>query len=105
MRHGTRNRIMRLAKTIPVAMLTAIGLRKAACVLLSNNIGVSPSAVVEVVRNIARNRRRAASTTASVGVISVVRRNRLYLSTRTNESLITTPVSATMPNIDMKDML
>ena len=61
--------MMRFAKTILVAMLTAIGLRNAACVLLSNNIGVSPSAVVEVVRKIAWNRRRADSTTASVGVI------------------------------------
>ncbi len=94
-----------LANTIPVARLTAIGTRNCAWVLVSNSIGVSPSAVVAVVRKIALKRRREASTMASPGGMPVSARNRLYWSTSTNESLITTPLNATTPKIEIKEML
>ena len=67
--------MMKLANTIPVARLTAIGTRNCAWVLRSKSIGARPSPVVAVVRKMARKRRCDASTTASSGVRPVVRRS------------------------------
>ena len=53
---GTIKRITTLANKIPIARLTAIGIRNCALILRSNNMGASPSDVVAVVKNIARKR-------------------------------------------------
>ena len=101
---GIRNKIITLAKTMPVAKLTAIGTKNWAWVLDSKSMGVRPRAVVAVVKKIARKRRWEAATIASVTLALVSRRLRLYWSTKTSESFTTTPLKATTPNIDINEL-
>ena len=62
---GIRNKIITVAKIIPVASEITIGIKKRACILVSMRIGNNPRLVVSVVNKIGLKRRAMAVIIAS----------------------------------------
>jgi len=94
-------RVIRVANTTPNANEVAIGMRNCACTLFSKSRGVRPTKVVSDVKMIGRKRATPDSRIASCkGCHAFLAR--LMKSTITKLSLTTTPVRATMPNMERK---
>ena len=93
---GTSNRISKVPVISPKTKLAAMGINTCACKEVSNSIGESPATVVNEVNMIGRKRRLPALTNAS-NIGRPARISRLMQSTKTIESLTTTPVNAIKP--------
>lgn len=95
---------MRVANKTPKARLMAMGMRKRAWRLFSKIMGHRPKKVVRVVMMIGRKRRVAELQTISItGSPEDLRR--LIKSINIRESLTTTPVRATIPNMESRERL
>ena len=101
-KHGISNKITKVAKMIPVAKDTTIGIRNCACKLVSSSIGNKPRLVVREVSRIGLKRRPTAFNIASC-VLSPAAFCLLKKSIKTTLSFTTTPVSATIPNIEIPE--
>ena len=97
-----RTRVITVAKTTPKARVTAMGLSQAAWALRSKSSGSRPKNVVREVSTMARNRVDPASSIAALHSRPSAR-FRLARSRSTRASLITTPVSASMPIVEKED--